>query len=803
MGHTSQNSIWLIKARKIVKRINSYRDIMIHLTEEELKAKTKDFKLRYRMGESLDILLPEAFAVVREVSRRVLGMEHFEVQLIGGLALHEGKIAEMKTGEGKTLVAVLPAYLNALTEKGVHVVTVNDYLAERDARLMGKVYEFLGLSVGIVLSSTSKEMKKKAYACDITYVINSELGFDYLRDNMAEKQDDVVQRGLVYAIIDEVDSILIDEARTPLIISGGGRDTSKLYMMCDYLAKQMVKGESDSEFNKMEAMIGVVPEESGDFIVHEKDQNITLTTAGVQMIEAFFGLKNYSDLRNLKIQHGMDIALRANYVLRKDYDYIVRHNEILIVDTFTGRVLPGRRFSDGLHQAIEAKEGVKIQPENKTIATTTYQNFFNKYDKICGMTGTAYTERQEFKRTYHLDTVIIPTNKPVIRVDHPDIIYLTREGKYHGVLEEVQRTLEKGQPILIGTASVKTSEELDSVLTKANIPHQVLNAKQDEHEAEVIAKAGIHGTVTIATNMAGRGTDILLDQEAVAAGGLKVIGTERHSAQRIDNQLRGRSGRQGDPGESVFYLSMDDDLVRFFAQDKFQRLAETGLYPINEPLQGKIFQNAVINAQKKVEQNHFGARKTVLDYDTVKDHQREMIYAERRKILAGENVEEEIYSCFLSYIDHLVELNSAKEIQYEAIKAEYGNVIAGDIELPLIDQKRKRDIKKILFNDLMERYSEHIKSAEETARDIERFAILKCIDTAWTEQLSALDFLQQDIWYLGYAQIDAKASFAIEAFNLYDLMRFNIYRMVTYACFHYRQVQEQPKKELDIRKEES
>lgn len=801
MGHEKESKLWLNHARKIVKQINSYRDIMIHLSEEELKAKTEDFKVRYRMGEKLDALLPESFAVVREVSKRVLGMEHYDVQLIGGIALHEGKIAEMKTGEGKTMVAVLPAYLNALTGKGVHVVTVNDYLAARDAELMGKVYQYLGLTVGVVLSTTSKEKKKIAYTCDITYVINSELGFDYLRDNMAEKTDDVVQRGLNYAVIDEVDSILIDEARTPLIISGGGKDASKLYLMCDYLAKQMRKGESNAEFNKMDAMIGILPEESGDFIVHEKDKNITLTTAGVQMIEAFFGLENYSDPRNLSIQHGMDIAMRANYVLKHDYDYIVRNNEILIVDTFTGRVLPGRRFSDGLHQAIEAKEGVKIQPENKTIATTTYQNFFNKYAKICGMTGTAYSERKEFKRTYHLDTVVIPTNKPIRRIDRPDVIYLTREGKYHGVLEEVKKTLSKGQPVLIGTASVKTSEELSAVLTEAGIQHQVLNAKQDEHEAEIISKAGIHGTVTIATNMAGRGTDIILDQEATEAGGLKVIGTERHSSLRIDNQLRGRSGRQGDPGESVFYLSMDDDLIRFFAKDRFQHLADSGLYPTDQPLSGRVFQSAVIQAQKKVELNHFGARKTVLDYDNVKDHQREMVYAERRKVLAGEDVSSEIQLCFSRFIDHLVETNTEKKADLDKILSEYERTVGFQPDIDVGKQKHKKTLKRLLLQDLQNRYHDQAEAAGESIRDIERFAILKCIDTAWTEQLSALDFLQQDIWYLGYAQIDAKAAYALEAFKLYDLMRFNIYRMVTYACFHYRKVQERPKKELDIRKE--
>lgn len=786
MANSVKNKMWLNKAKKIVTKINSYRDEYKKLSDEELKAKTKEFKDRYNKGESLDSMLPEAYAVVREASVRVTGMEHFEVQLIGGIALHQGKIAEMKTGEGKTLVATLPAYLNALTGKGVHVVTVNDYLANRDAMQMGKIHEFLGLTVGVVLSESSEVVKKNAYACDITYVTNTELGFDYLRDNMARSLDKVVQRGLEYAIIDEVDSILIDEARTPLIISGAGTDVSKIYLACDILVKNMEKGEADKEFNKIDALLGETPEETGEFIVHEKDKLITLTPKGVEKIENYFGLEKYSDPKNTLIQHVMDLALRANYLMVKDQDYIVRKGEVLIVDTFTGRIMDGRQYSDGLHQAIEAKEGVPIKQETKTIATTTYQNFFNKYKKLSGMTGTAYTERKEFKNTYNLDTVVIPTNKPMIRVDKPDVVYLTKKGKFKGVIEEIKRTHEKGQPILVGTASVKTSEELSDLLTKEGIKHQVLNAKQDAYEAEIISKAGIHGTITIATNMAGRGTDIILDEESIKAGGLKVIGTERHEAQRIDNQLRGRSGRQGDPGESVFYLSTDDDMVRLFGTDKFRHILESGGFGEDESIDSKIFVTSIQKAQQKVEDNHFGMRKNVLEYDRINDKQRELIYQERRRLLAGETVTEEVKYSLNKAVDVLVDaFHSKGKIDYESIIKNYNKMTNSRYNVENIEKKNAKEVKRILKENIMKLYNDEYFDCDATREAHERSSMLTSIDMAWMEQLRALDFLRQGINYVGYAQIDPKSEYAIKAFDLYSKMKNNIYTMTTHTFFNY------------------
>lgn len=782
------NEYWLKKARKVADRVNQYKEPYHKLSDERMREKTEEFKSRYSKGESLDSILPEAFALVREASVRIVGLEPYDVQVIGALALHEGKIAEMKTGEGKTLVATMPAYLNAIAGKGVHIVTVNDYLAERDATLMGEIYKFLGMTVGVVLNSSSGVQKKVAYACDITYVTNTELGFDYLRDNMAKSKDGIVQRDLEFAIIDEVDSILIDEARTPLIISGDGADVSKIYIACDTLAKQMKKGHADKEFNKIDAMLGEEIHETGDFIVHEKEKNITLTPLGIRKIEEFFHLNKYSDEKNLALQHVMDLALRANYIMARDKDYIVRDNAVLIVDTFTGRIMEGRQYSDGLHQAIEAKEGVEIKKETKTVATTTYQNFFRKYKKMAGMTGTAFTERKEFKSTYGLRTVVIPTNKPMIRKDCPDVVFLTKEGKFKGIVDEVVKSHKIGQPVLVGTASVKTSEELSERLTKAGISHSVLNAKQDKHEAEIIARAGKFGAVTIATNMAGRGTDIILDDESVKAGGLKVIGTEKHDAQRIDNQLRGRSGRQGDPGESVFYLSTDDDMVRLFGTDRFQKVLKAGGYDEYESVDSKMFVKSIQKAQQRVEDNHFASRKSVLDYDRVNDKQRELIYKERRKILNGESITPEIAYCMEQCVEILVEKNTRKgNVDYGSIATEYGKITGTPSDVDFcqkINGMKKKELKVWMKNDILSLHERQHSEHKEAVELHERNAMLASIDSAWMDQLRALDFLRQDINYVGYGQVDPKSQYAVQAFELYSRMKQNIYVMATYAYFH-------------------
>ncbi|MGN0271980.1 MAG: preprotein translocase subunit SecA, partial [Lachnospiraceae bacterium] len=605
----------------IVDKIEAMRDSMMALSDEELRGKTKEYKNRLEEGETLDDLLPEAFATVREAARRTLGMEHYRVQLVGGVVLHQGRIAEMKTGEGKTLVSTLPAYLNALEGKGVHIVTVNDYLAKRDSEWMGKVHEFLGLTVGVVLNSMDNKERQEAYNCDITYITNNELGFDYLRDNMVIYKEQLVQRGLHYAIIDEVDSVLIDEARTPLIISGQSGKSTSLYEACDILAKQLVRGEESQEFSKMDALMGIEVEESGDFIVNEKDKVVNLTQEGVKKVERFFKIENLADPENLEIQHNIILALRAHNLMFRDQDYVVQDDQVLIVDEFTGRIMPGRRYSDGLHQAIEAKEHVKVKRESKTLANITFQNFFNKYEKKAGMTGTALTEEKEFRDIYGMDVIAIPTNKPVIRVDLQDAVYKTKKEKYHAVVQEVIEAHKKGQPVLVGTITIDISEEISRLLKKEGIQHKVLNAKFHEMEAEIVADAGLHGAVTIATNMAGRGTDIKLDEEARAAGGLKIIGTERHESRRIDNQLRGRSGRQGDPGESQFFISLEDDLMRLFGSEKLMDVFNTLGVPENEQIQHKMLTNAIEKAQMKIESNNFGIRKNLLEYDQVMNDQ--------------------------------------------------------------------------------------------------------------------------------------------------------------------------------------
>ena len=627
----------------LVDKVESYRDAMAGLTDEELQGKTKEFKNRLEKGETLDDLLPEAYATVREAAKRVLGMEHYRVQIIGGIILHQGRIAEMRTGEGKTLVSTLPAYLNALEGKGVHIVTVNDYLAKRDAEWMGKVHEFLGLKVGVVLNSMNNDERREAYNCDITYVTNNELGFDYLRDNMVIYKEQLVQRGLHYAVIDEVDSVLIDEARTPLIISGQSGKSTKLYEACDILARQMQRGEDLPEYSKMDALMGIEQEETGDFIVNEKDKVVNLTQEGVHKVEQFFHIENLADPENLEIQHNIILALRAHNLMFKDQDYVVKDEEVLIVDEFTGRIMPGRRYSDGLHQAIEAKEHVKVRRESKTLATITFQNFFNKFTKKSGMTGTALTEEKEFRDIYGMDVIEIPTNRPVIRQDLQDAVYKTQKEKFHAVVESVKEAHAKGQPVLVGTITIETSELLSKMLKKEGIQHTVLNAKFHEQEAQIVAEAGRHGAVTIATNMAGRGTDIKLDDEAKAAGGLKIVGTERHESRRIDNQLRGRSGRQGDPGESQFFISLEDDLMRLFGSERLMDVFNTLGVPENEQIQHKMLTSAIEKAQEKIESNNFGIRKNLLEYDQVNNDQREIIYAERLKVLNGDNMREAIF----------------------------------------------------------------------------------------------------------------------------------------------------------------
>ena len=616
----------------IVDKIESLRDDMMALTDEQLKDKTKEYKTRLAQGETLDDLLPEAYATVREAGRRVLNMEHFRVQLIGGIILHQGRIAEMKTGEGKTLVSTLPAYLNALEGKGVHVVTVNDYLAARDAEWMGAIHEFLGLKVGIVLNSMKPEERKAAYACDITYVTNNELGFDYLRDNMAIYKEQLVLRDLHYAIIDEVDSVLIDEARTPLIISGQSGKSTSLYEACDILARQLKRGDDVGEFSKMDAIMGIEQEENGDFVVNEKDKVVNLTAEGIEKVEKFFHIENLADPENLEIQNNIILALRAHNLMHRDKDYVVKEDQVLIVDEFTGRIMPGRRYSDGLHQAIEAKEHVKVKRESKTLATITFQNFFNKFEKKSGMTGTALTEEKEFRDIYGMDVVEIPTNRPVIRKDLHDAVYKTKKEKLNAIVEAVKEAHAKGQPVLVGTITIEASEQLSGMLRREGIQHKVLNAKFHELEAEIVADAGIHGAVTIATNMAGRGTDIKLDEEAKAAGGLKIIGTERHESRRIDNQLRGRSGRQGDPGESRFYISLEDDLMRLFGSEKMISMFNALGIPEGQEIEHKMLSKAIENAQKKIEGNNYGIRKNLLDYDQVNNEQREIIYKERRHL---------------------------------------------------------------------------------------------------------------------------------------------------------------------------
>ena len=776
----------------LVEKIESLRPDMQKLSDEELKGKTREFKKRLEEGETLDDLLPEAFAVVREAGKRVLGMEHFRVQLIGGIILHQGRIAEMRTGEGKTLVATLPAYLNALEGKGVHIVTVNDYLAKRDAEEMGQIHEFLGLTVGVVLNDMKQDERRAAYNCDITYVTNNELGFDYLRDNMVIYKEQLVQRDLHYCIIDEVDSILIDEARTPLIISGQSGKSTKLYEACDILAQQLERGEASHEMTKMAAIMGEEVIETGDFIVNEKDKIVNLTEQGVHKVENFFHIENLADPENLEIQHNITLALRAHNLMHKDQDYVVKDDEILIVDEFTGRIMPGRRYSDGLHQAIEAKEHVKIKRESKTLATITFQNFFNKYDKKGGMTGTAITEEKEFRDIYAMDVVEIPTNRPVIRVDHEDAVYMTKKEKFNAVVNAVVEAHAKQQPVLVGTITIETSELISRMLKRQGIKHNVLNAKFHELEAEIVAQAGQAGAVTIATNMAGRGTDIKLDDVSREAGGLMIIGTERHESRRIDNQLRGRSGRQGDPGESRFYISLEDDLMRLFGSERLMKIFTSLGVAENEQIEHKMLSNAIEKAQEKIEFNNFGIRKNLLDYDQVNNEQREIIYKERRQVLDGENMREAIYKMIQDTVDTYVDMCFSDDVDSEEWDLnEFNGVLLPIIPVqPLTPEsvkgKKRDEIKHALKEEAVKLYEE--KEAEfpepEQLRELERVVLLKCIDSKWMDHIDDMEILRQGIGLAAYGQRDPVVEYKMSAFEMFNNMITSIQEDTLRMLYH-------------------
>ncbi len=778
----------------IVDKIESYRPAMMELTDEQLKDRTKEFKKRLEEGETLDQILPDAYATVREAARRAIGLEHYRVQLIGGVILHQGRISEMKTGEGKTLVSTLPAYLNALEGKGVHIVTVNDYLASRDAEWMGKVHEFLGLTVGVVLNSMDNDERRAAYNCDITYVTNNELGFDYLRDNMVIYKEQLVQRDLNYAIIDEVDSVLIDEARTPLIISGQSGKSTSLYEACDILARQMERGEDMPEFSKMDAIMGVEREETGDFIVNEKDKVVSLTADGVKKVEKFFRIENLADADNLEIQHNIILALRAHNLMFRDQDYVVQDEKVVIVDEFTGRIMPGRRYSDGLHQAIEAKEHVKVKRESKTLATITFQNFFNKYKKKAGMTGTALTEEKEFRDIYGMDVIEIPTNKPVQRKDLQDAVYKTKKEKFRAVVEEIKRAHEKGQPVLVGTITIETSELLSGMLKREGIQHKVLNAKFHEIEAEIVAEAGQHGAVTIATNMAGRGTDIKLDDDAKAAGGLKIIGTERHESRRIDNQLRGRAGRQGDPGESRFFISLEDDLMRLFGSEKLMNMFNALGVPENEQIEHKMLTNAIEKAQMKIESNNFGIRKNLLEYDQVMNEQREIIYAERRRVLDGESMRDVIYKMITDRVENTVDTCISADQDSE----EWDLNELNQLLLPIIPLKEvtPEDVKDIRSNELKHRLKEQavkayeMKEAEfpepEAVRELERVILLKVIDRKWMDHIDDMDQLRQGIGLQAFGQRDPLVEYKMSGYDMFDGMIANIQEDTVRLLLHVR-----------------
>ncbi len=797
----------LKKINPIVDKIESYDSAMQALSDEELRAKTDEFKSRLAAGETLDDLLPEAFAAVREAAWRVRGMKPFRVQLIGGIVLHQGRIAEMKTGEGKTLVAVMPAYLNALEGKGVHVVTVNDYLANRDAEWMGEIFKFMGLTVGVILNSLTSSERQAAYACDITYATNNELGFDYLRDNMVVRMENLVQRGLHYAIIDEVDSILIDEARTPLIISGSGTKSTQLYEIADGFAKRLEKGRILNEEDALNPLIKEEIQEEGDFVVDEKAKTVTLTQQGVEKAEKFFNIENLSDPENIEILHHINNALKANYNMFKDQNYVVQNDEILIVDEFTGRIMPGRRYSDGLHQAIEAKEHVKVKRESKTLATITFQNFFNKYDKKSGMTGTAQTEEAEFRNIYNMDVVCIPTNKPVIRNDRTDVVYTTEAGKFRAVVNDIKEAHEKGQPVLVGTITIEKSELLSSMLKREGIPHQVLNAKYHEKEAEIVALAGQMGAVTIATNMAGRGTDIQLGEGVKELGGLKIIGTERHESRRIDNQLRGRAGRQGDPGESRFFISMEDDLMRLFGSDRTKEMVEKMGIGEDEPIEHNMLAKAIESAQKKVEGNNFATRKRLLEYDEVMNEQREIIYRERKRVLMGENLRDSIQNMIDQIIDRTVDRYIADETPvdewdmvgfnegiHEIIPLKGSFLVPEDKKATVTKESFREDIKKIAHR-LYELKEQEIND-EEKMRELERVVMLKVIDSRWMDHIDDMDQMRQGISLQSYAQKDPLIEYKYASYDMFEEMSNSIQLDTVKTLYRVRVVTEAKREEV-------
>ena len=810
----------------IADKVESYKEAMGKLSDEELKDKTREFKKRLEDGATLDDILPEAFATVREAAKRVLGMEHYRVQIIGGIILHQGRIAEMRTGEGKTLVSTLPAYLNALEGKGVCIVTVNDYLAKRDAEWMGQVHEFLGLTVGVVLNSMDNDERRAAYNCDITYVTNNELGFDYLRDNMVIYKEQLVQRGLNYALIDEVDSVLIDEARTPLIISGESGKSTELYRACDILARQMERGSSDGELSKMDILMNEDIEEDGDFLVNEKDKQIMLTADGVKKVEKFFHIENLADPENLAIQHNIILALRAHNLMFKDKDYVVKDDEVLIVDEFTGRIMPGRRYSDGLHQAIEAKENVKVKRESKTLATITFQNFFNKYDKKAGMTGTALTEEQEFREIYGMDVVVIPTNKPVQRIDHDDAIYKTKREKMNAVVEDIIESHAKGQPVLVGTITIEMSEELSAMLKKRGIKHNVLNAKFHEKEAEIISHAGEIGAVTIATNMAGRGTDIVLEDGVAELGGLKIIGTERHESRRIDNQLRGRAGRQGDPGESKFYLSLEDDLMRLFGSERMMSVYKALKIPEGEEIQHKTITKQIEKAQKKIENNNFGIRRNLLDYDQVNNDQREVIYAERRRVLNGESMRDVVYKMIKDVVADDVNMLAGEQPLKEMNLVELNESLRRKIPLEpitLTDEEKEKNDKEALISRLQDEAmkiyhkkekdfnefakvnvpEEGVELGEEDAaifndgiREVERVILLKVIDSKWMNHIDDMDQLRESIGLQSYAQKDPVVQYKFLGYEMFEEMTKNIRHDTVGALMHVQIEQKVERKQV-------
>ena len=782
------------RIRGIVDKIEDLRPSMQALSDEDLKDKTREFKNRLSKGETLDDILPEAYAAVREAAKRVLDMEHYRVQLIGGVILHQGRIAEMKTGEGKTLVSTLPAYLNALEGRGVHIVTVNDYLAARDAQWMGEIHKFLGLTVGVVLNSMDNDERREQYACDITYITNNELGFDYLRDNMVIYKEQLVQRELYYAIIDEVDSVLIDEARTPLIISGQSGKSTKLYEVCDILARQLERGEASGEMTKMTALMGEEIEETGDFIVNEKDKIVTLTEDGVKKVEKFFSIENLSDPENLEIQHNIILALRAHNLMHRDQDYVVKDDEVLIVDEFTGRIMPGRRYSDGLHQAIEAKEKVKVKRESKTLATITFQNFFNKYEKKAGMTGTALTEEKECRDIYGMDVVEIPTNEPVRRVDYDDAVYMTQKEKFKAVVESIKEAHAKQQPVLVGTITIETSELLSNMLRKEGIPHNVLNAKFHEQEAEIVAQAGVAGAVTIATNMAGRGTDIKLDDVAREAGGLRIVGTERHESRRIDNQLRGRSGRQGDVGESHFYISLEDDLMRLFGSERLMGIFKSLGVPENEQIEHKMLSSAIEKAQMKIEGNNYGIRKNLLDYDQVNNEQREIIYKERRKVLDGDSMRDPICRMVTDVVDNTVDMCFSDDVDPEEWDVkEFNQILLPIIPLkPLTPERvagtKKNQIKHELKEEAIKKYE--MKEAEfpepEQIRELERVILLKVIDNKWMDHIDDMEQLRQGIGLQAYGQRDPVVEYKMSAYDMFNAMTESIQEDTVRLLYHVR-----------------